>query len=294
MSYSEAEKICTANNSSLVSIHYAEEQNFLTNFIFNKKKIVDNVWIGGKFVGNKLFQWEDQTPLTGSYSNWAVGSPKNHSDYCVQMNGDPDSVGKWVDEPCAKKNLAVCQRLPLPSIRLLAEALIALKHNLQQTTSELADTKKELIQNTKNLAETKKELLEKLNKESIPIGFIYVQLPKDKAPTELWPSMTWHDISADYEGVFFRVVGGNAASFGQVQQEGAPRLGTVHISDVAKDVINNHYVAPYNLTIPASDWSDGIRTGAKESSTFFYMNFKLTNTEVRPKNMAIKVFKRVA
>ncbi|KAH9403401.1 chromatin-modulating protein mrc1 [Tyrophagus putrescentiae] len=195
-SYSDAEKVCSINNSSMVSIHYAEEQSFLSNYIFTKKKVVDNVWIGAKFVGNKLFQWEDHTPLAGGYSNWAAGSPKNHSDYCVQMNGDPDSVGKWVDEPCARKNLAVCQRLPLPSVRLLAEALIALKHNLQQTASELAYAKR---------TETKKELLEKLKKEIIPLGFTYVQLPKDKAPSELWPSMTWADISKDYEGVFFRV-----------------------------------------------------------------------------------------
>ena len=184
---------------------------------------------------------------------------------------------------------------------MLAETIVELKHSLQQTASKLVETEskleKKLDQTASSLAEAKKEITELKTKESvaaIPIGFTYVQLPKDKAPTELWPKMTWHDISADYEGVFFRVVGGGAASFGLVQQGGAPRLGTVHISDIGKDVINNNYYAPYNLTIPASDWSDGIRTGAAESPSFFYMNFKLTNTEVRPKNMAIKVFKRVA
>ncbi len=283
----------------MVSIHYAEEQNYLKNYIFTKKKTVDNVWIGAKYNStSKQFKWADNSTLSG-YSNWAAGNPKNLADHCVEMLADEGLEGKWAEDRCAKGNQVVCQRMPLPSILEISRTVIELKHSLQQTAGKLAETENKLEKTEKNLVETKKELLEKLNKESIPIGFIYVQLPKDKAPSELWPSMTWQDISADYEGVFFRVVGGDAASFGQVQQGNAPRLGTVHATYDNNDVINTNNGLPYNLTIPASSWSDNIHTGSysvvSNGNIHYYINFKLTDTgEVRPKNMAIKVYKRTA
>ena len=276
--YSDSEKICQSNNASMVSIHYAEEQNFLKNYIFTKKKAVDNVWIGAKYLGNKLYQWEDGSQLAGNgFNNWAAGNPKNLTDHCVEMLADEGpSMGKWADERCEKRNMVVCQRMPPMSVQLIAATVIELKHSLQMMASSLAENKKEIA-------------------ATIPIGFTYVQLPKDKPPSELWPSMTWADVSKDYEGVFFRVVGGDAASFGQLQQGNAPRLGTIHSTLHGKDDINTYRGSPYNLTIPMSGWSDGIFTGSYTGANYYYMNFKLTDTgEVRPKNMAIKVYKRTA
>ena len=282
-----------------MSIHYAEEQNFLTNYIFTKLKIVDNVWIGAKYIGNKQFQWEDKSILTGigHYSNWAPGNPKNLTDHCVEMLSDENLRGKWTDERCEKRNIAICQRLPEISIRLLAETIVELKHSLQQTASKLVETEskleKTLNQTANSLAETKKEVAQ-LKKESIPIGFIYVQLPKDKPPSELWPSMTWQDISASYENVFFRVVGSDAASFGQLQEYNAPRLETVYTGDHANE-INSSQNGNSNLTIPKTGWSTGIHTGNYGTGTLLFIHFKHSDiAEVRPKNMAIKVFKRTA
>ncbi len=274
-------------------IHYAEEQNFLANFLFTKKKVVDNLWVGAKFVGNGLFQWEDHTTVK-DYSNWAPGYPQNLTDYCVQMSADKLNQGKWTDEPCARRNLVICQRTPPPSLRLLAETVIELKHILQQTTSRLTETEKTLAS---ELAQTRKEL-EKIKNETlipIPIGFTYVQLPKDKAPGELWPSMTWIDISSEYEGVFFRVVGGGAESFGVVQKENAPRLEMVHTGFRDYKITANLFSDPTNnVSIPVTGWSEGVLTGGI-SGNGFYINFKHTDTaEVRPKNMAIKVYKRTA
>ncbi len=60
-----------------------------------------------------------------------------------------------------------------------------------------------------------------------PIGFIYVQLPNEKSPTEIWPWMTSNDVSSTYAGIFFRVTGGGAASFEHVQEDNAPRLTSI-------------------------------------------------------------------
>ena len=129
-----------------------------------------------------------------------------------------------------------------------------------------------------------------------PIGFTYVQLPKDRAPGELWPSMTWTDISSEYEGVFFRVVGGGAGGFGVVQLENAPRLEMVHTGNEKHKIQKIHHDLTNNVSIPVTGWSDGVRTGDLSSiENAFYINFKHTDTaEVRPKNMAVKVYKRTA
>ncbi len=286
-SYSNAENVCQTNNATLVSIHYAEEQNFLSNYIFTKKKAVDNVWIGAKFVGNKLYQWADHTTVStkNGFTNWAAGCPKNLTDFCVEMHADVGSVGKWVDEPCAKKNLVLCQKTPAASLKLIAETMIELKHSLQQTASRLVAAEREL------------EQLKNESASAIPIGFTYVQLPKDKAPAELWPSMTWTEVSSDYEGVFFRVAGGDAADFGETQAATAPQLETVHVGDTAHKVNPDQKNLAYNhnLTIPGTgEWSDAIVSGCYYS-TPLYMSFKHSEgVEVRPKNMAIKVFRRTA
>ena len=139
--------------------------------------------------------------------------------------------------------------------------------------------------------------MKKFKKETlivIPIGFTYFQLPKDKAPSELWPSMIWSDKSSEYEGVFFRVVGGGANSFGVVQQENAPRLEMVHTGTVDHKIKTVYGNYDNNVSIPVTGWSDDLWTGGDTGNTFF-VNFKHTDTsEVRPKNMAIKVYKRIA
>ena len=82
--YDTAKALCDKQNGTLVQITSAEEQTFLTDLVYNKHKVVDDVWIGVKRVG-KGFKWElDDTDV--SYTNWAVGAPSNASgEDCVQM-----------------------------------------------------------------------------------------------------------------------------------------------------------------------------------------------------------------
>lgn len=126
-SYSDAEKTCQTNNSSMVSIHYAEEQNFLTNYIFTRKKTVENVWIGARYIGNRLYQWEDHKMVAGSYSNWAQRYPRNLTDHCVKMLSIEGSEGRWADERCAMRNMVVCQQMSSMSKELLGEMVVELR-----------------------------------------------------------------------------------------------------------------------------------------------------------------------
>lgn len=38
---------------------------------------------------------------------------------------------------------------------------------------------------------------------SVPLGFIYIQLPGKQAPAQLWPSLTWTEVTSDFEGLLF-------------------------------------------------------------------------------------------
>lgn len=54
---------------------------------------------------------------------------------------------------------------------------------------------------------------------TVPIGFIYVQLSEQQEPHHLWPNMIWSDVSFQYAGLFFRVLGGDSAHFNVTQEE---------------------------------------------------------------------------
>jgi hypothetical protein len=40
-----------------------------------------------------------------------------------------------------------------------------------------------------------------------------------KPPSDIWPWMTWKDISSSYDGVFFRAEGGASEKFREIQEE---------------------------------------------------------------------------
>lgn len=68
-----------------------------------------------------------------------------------------------------------------------------------------------------------------LNNPRVPIGFIYIQLPRENSPVETWPWVEWEDVSSEYEILFFRTEGGNAAPFGEMQEEDSPRSIPIRI-----------------------------------------------------------------
>jgi len=99
--------------------------------------------------------------------------------------------------------------------------------------------------------------------------------------------MQWADVSATYAGVFFRVEGGGAAAFGQTQQENAP-----HLISVEYNYGGDHPRRIETITGQTSEW---IESGVFISTTYdseSLLRFTLSGGEVRPRNMAVKVWKR--
>ena len=135
----------------MLTIHYREEQNFITELL-KSQNISNDVWIGVKYVNNK-YKWNDGTDVV--YQNWAQGSPKHKDDRCAQFDLSDDMLtGKWTDVMCGKMNMVVCQKL----------------QELQDWTFDQM-----------------KSMLIKVMKNPDPIGFTYVQFPYEKEPGVIWP-----------------------------------------------------------------------------------------------------------
>ena len=88
--------------------------------------------------------------------------------------------------------------------------------------------------------------------------------------------------------MFFRAGGGKAAAFGIVQQDNSPRLVKADTTyPIAGAKSSDNIVIPKN---GASDWTYTGGTDRKEG----YIRFETSGDEVRPINMAIKVWRRIS
>jgi len=252
--FDDAASICQMYNATLLTVHYEHKQRFLANFLFNISKVANDVWIGARYnSASRRYEWQDGTQVDRAYK-WAEMSPKNLPNHCVQLH----SNGKWADELCYKKNVVVCQKRPNLSLMYLHEVIRSVKQNL------------------------------------IPVGFIYIQHPKESPPGDIWYWMHWEDVSAAYEGVFFRVEANNkSVEFGQVQEESSPRLVNVTaIHDQGTYVPKPISYMP--LGIVPGIWSDQVHTGNLRASNFYAsLKFYVSSAEVRPRNMAIRIWKRI-
>src|SRR5699024_6530309 len=141
----------------------------------------DPAWLGVKLINN-IFNLADNN-ATLHFTNWASGNPSNSGDRaCVQLIPEVANRGKWMDEPCDKKNRVVCQRPQQWSIVQLQQAFL--------------DVRKELNDQRKKV--------ESLEENPVPSGFIYVQLSNQPDPRTLWPAVNWKDVTSGYAGHFFR------------------------------------------------------------------------------------------
>ena len=257
--------MCQGNNSTLVTLQTKEEQDSFVEF-FKSKQISNEVWIGLEFkkIHNR-YEWLNGEEALST--NWAPGSPKQKEYLCVQFDlSDESFSGKWSDVECTKLNLVVCQKTQ------------------EWTLDRMKNTLINLVKKATN---------------PIPIGFTYVQLPHEKGPSEFWPEMTWKDVTADYAGVFFRAGGGEASPFGEIQMENTKRISKIDFLwnndpewQKVKDQRTPNQNGNISLNTSSSLW---IGTGGFGSgnTNYRYMNFESNVGEVRPKNMAIKIWRRI-
>lgn len=267
--------------ATLVSILSTEEQDFLENYIFKKRGAQNSVWLGAKRNQNNktTFLWDDGNKF--DFSNWDKDDKHLEGDDCVEMTPQDayyaeDKQGKWKDVHCtgSKKNQVLCQFPQSWTLPKLVKTFLEFRKDFKDFNA-LTNTE---ITNAKN--------------NPVPLNFTYIQLPTQPEPSVLWPTVKWEDVSATYAGLFFRVLGGSSEKFGTIQAENSPRLASVESIETPKAAAR-----PLKLDIPANgDVSGQIYVGsgpaAATQALDDHLRFKLTTGEVRPRNHAVKVWRR--
>ncbi len=117
----------------------------------------------------------------------------------------------------------------------------------------------------------------------VPVGFIYTQLPGQGDPYDIWGfTMWWTEITTDYAGLFFRVLGGGSAQFNVTQAENSNRLLSVN---------TGHTINTWTVDVPRTGaYSEVVASG---STTAWGLRFAVSGGEVRPRNTAVRIWKRI-
>lgn len=133
----------------------------------------------------------------------------------------------------------------------------------------------------------------------VPIGFIYVQFPDQRTPQELFTGGTavWSDITVEYAGLFFRAEGGSSEQFEAGEQtQSSPKITEASMVGNMNSLIGTSGT----ITLPLGNWSNYLWSGHYTSfyasnyyDKFYSMRFFTSGDEVRPKNVSIKIWKRI-
>jgi len=238
--------------------------------------IYDTLWIGAMYDNSsKVFKWVDGEPLT--YSNWQEGYPTNVSDtqHCIELR--PDSVksptaekGKWADVACQKRNLVSCQKAPMWSFEDAVDEIIRIRVELANALEQISVVSSRVV----------------------PVGSIYIEYHNQPAPGSLWPALTWQDISTSYAGLFFRITGEEAEEWGTTQSACAPRIREMGVGSKEAPPY-----FPNTVTVPESGYSPFVMTADRLAGSPFVqfgLRVHTNGCEVRPKNQAIRIWKRTA
>jgi hypothetical protein len=206
--------------------------------------------------------------------------------------------------------------LPLEGIKIKDIILVLDKKvkKTEETFEELYNLISILKTENNSLKQNQKNLEEKINKLEIrcpfPVDSIYTQYPNCKEPKELWKETNWEII--DFNGAFFRAVGGNSNEFGKIQNEGLPNItgnkllawtdssgggiimggNTNNNSSALYSYQDSNYYSFYygNPISSKSDYHHNILGFNANRTNKIYGN----SNHVTPLNYSIKIWKRIS
>lgn len=128
----------------------------------------------------------------------------------------------------------------------------------------------------------------------MPNNTIYVQYPYELPPQEIWKCSVnglWKEVSNKYAGLFFRVSGKNAPNWKEVQEQFAPHLADVTFDSCGRFEPKCPNTYRQVISIPDNRAKSGWIYVDSNYNFNFYLEHK--HGEVRPRNMAIKIWKCV-
>ncbi|MCL2181022.1 MAG: host specificity factor TipJ family phage tail protein [Treponema sp.] len=127
----------------------------------------------------------------------------------------------------------------------------------------------------------------------LPIGFVYFQIKGQPAPQEIFAGV-WEDISSQYAGLFFRVEGGNAAPFGQNQEQSiqSHRHEQAYIKSKEYSVNTRHSFDRFESGSRERPLTDVTLSYTEPPPSGLYYTENTGSKETRPENTTIRVWKR--
>ena len=125
----------------------------------------------------------------------------------------------------------------------------------------------------------------------IPLGFLYTQYPLNLSPIELWPNMSWLEVTNKFANLFFRAEGPETEPFGTMQLANQSWISNIITGGYKPTSFDNYRVEVENY--PLNDRLGHWTKLFKNQAFFDRIEFFTTDSEVRPKNTAIKIWKRI-
>jgi len=126
-----------------------------------------------------------------------------------------------------------------------------------------------------------------------PVGYVYTQGPDDMAPSDLWPTATWGNVSSEEAGAFRRYEGGDASGFSSGQQ-GHAFQGHYHAQYyIAADLQTGGASMRVSTTL-ANTLGPIASTGVKEAVSDGVHGTPQVSSETRPVNYTVRKWRRTA
>jgi len=113
------ESVCRAEGNGTsqavfpATIRTQEEQDFITNFVFNESSVEINFWFGLKMNEDGDFVWVGDGSKA-LYTNWEENSPTgNPGRTCVELSSRLSRIedGQWKDVTCQRPNYVLCEAI---------------------------------------------------------------------------------------------------------------------------------------------------------------------------------------
>ena len=102
----------------------------------------------------------------------------------------------------------------------------------------------------------------------------------------MWPETLWENITGQYAGLFFRAEGQKSAGFGQTQEH---QTQSIHVH-----VLTFPWGKPFNWGfIIGEKYNELPLWSGNDQGDGIGLFFRHTSDEIRPRNQAIRIWKRI-
>ncbi|XP_074599381.1 uncharacterized protein LOC141853803 [Brevipalpus obovatus] len=190
-----------------------------------------------------------------------------------------DKIKNLLDEDEVYRRLLMANNGSLSKMREKISQFESYQRKTDQMEKKLATFHTDFQLSNESVA----EIVDRVHNETIPVGFIYFQLPFQMEPLSIWDWAKWEQVTSNYSGHFFRAEGGGSEPFGYAQADSMQSHRVDAVSLESKKVESGSDRPALSVTT-----TNKVKPEADEGKTLRFTN------ETRPINYAIKIWRRTA